>query len=41
MGQGSPSVNADQSHKPVKAYTKERMAEVLKRYEMMEDYATK
>ena len=41
MGQGAPSINADQSHKPIKAYVKDRMQAVLARYDRLEDYTTK
>lgn len=41
MGQGAPSTHADQSHKPIKLFLKEKIQAVTDRYERIEDYFTK
>ena len=40
-GHGAPSIQADQNHKPIKNYTKDKIAAVTDRYARLEDYFTK
>jgi hypothetical protein len=41
MGSGAPSNYADQSHKPIESYVKEKMQALLSKYDRLEDYNTK
>jgi hypothetical protein len=40
-GEGHPSSFADQSHKPIVQYTKERIQGLLSRYDKVDDYFSK
>lgn len=41
MTQGAPSTQADQGHKPIQSYVKDKMQALLSKYDRLEDYNTK